>query len=161
MLPTPGPRRRGIWPSRSMSQVHRGSCHCGAVSVAFGATRALEDLPLGRCDCSFCRRHGARTMADPAGHLTILAPEGGLRRYRFGLGITDFLLCATCGVYVAPVIAHEGQHYASLNVNMLYVRDVLDAPRHPADEFRAELRAFCNRAGERARRRCERARLCT
>ena len=66
-------------------------------------------------------------MADPAGHLTILAPEGGLRRYRFGLGITDFLLCATCGVYVAPVIAHEGQHYASLNVNMLYVRDVLDA----------------------------------
>ncbi len=76
-------------------------------------------------------------MADPDGHLLIRAPEGGLRRYRFGLKITDFLICATCGVYVAPVIRHEGQHYASLNVNMLDARDDLD-PAPPLASYAGE-----------------------
>ena len=106
---------------------HCGSCHCGSVSVEFSATRPLTDLPLGRCDCSFCRRHGARTVADPGGALVIRAAAGALNRYRFGLRITDFLLCATCGVYVAALIKHEGRDYATLNANMLdALGDVVD-----------------------------------
>ncbi|MDH3666636.1 MAG: hypothetical protein OEN23_06865 [Paracoccaceae bacterium] len=76
-------------------------------------------------------------MADPEGHLVIWVPKDGLTRYRFGLKITDFLLCATCGVYVAPVIEHAGQHYASLNVNMLDVRDDLD-PAPPLASYSGE-----------------------
>ena len=120
--------------------ISKGSCHCGAVQVAFRTTRPLADLPLGRCDCSFCRRHGARTVADPGGELVIRAKT--LRRYRFGLGITDMLLCAECGVYIAAVIEHEGiEHqgrvFATLNANVLEARDTLD-PAPPLASYAGE-----------------------
>lgn len=116
-----------------------GSCHCGAVSVAFQVTRPLVDLPLRRCGCSFCRRHGARTVADPGGKLVIRA-AGALNRYRFGLGVTDMLLCANCGVYVAALITHEGRDYATLNVNMLDIREDLD-PAPPLVHYDGETAA--------------------
>lgn len=103
-----------------------GSCHCGSVTVAFGITGPLADLPLGRCECSFCRRHGARTVTDAGGALVIRAKAGALHRYRFGLRITDMLLYTECGVNVAALITHEGQDYATLNSNVLDCRDSLD-----------------------------------
>ena len=51
---------------------------------------------------------------------------GALRCYRFGLGITDMLLCTECGVYVAALIEHEGRLLATLNANVLEARDTLD-----------------------------------
>lgn len=76
-------------------------------------------------------------MADPAGELVIRAPKGGLTRYRFGLKITDFLLCANCGVYVAPLMTIRGRDYASLNVNVLDARDSLD-PAPPLASYAGE-----------------------
>ena len=38
-------------------------------------------------------------------------------RYRFGLTTADFLICRTCGVYVAAIIDIEGQNYSVLNLN--------------------------------------------
>jgi hypothetical protein len=109
-----------------LSSSHPGSCHCGAIAVEFLANHPLADLPLRRCDCSFCRRHGARTVSDPDGELVIKASGHTLRRYHFGLRITDMLLCATCGVYVAALISHEGRDNATLNANMLDARESLD-----------------------------------
>lgn len=114
-----------------------GSCHCGAITVAFQATRPIADLALRRCGCSFCRRHGARTVADPKGRLVIRAAPGALSRYRFGLGITDMLLCARCGVYVAALITHEGRDYATLNANTLDMRDDLE-PAPPLVHYDGE-----------------------
>jgi hypothetical protein len=105
--------------------------------VQFAAPRPLTDLPLGRCDCSFCRRHGARTVADPGGELVIRAQGGTLNRYRFGLRVTDMLLCATCGVYVAALITHDGRDYATLNANTLDARDSLD-PAPPLASYGGE-----------------------
>jgi len=116
---------------------HHGSCHCGAVMVAFSTPLPLAEMRLGRCDCSFCRRHGARTMSHPKGNLVIRAAKGVLSRYRFGLKVTDFLLCATCGVYVAALIEHEGRAYATLNVNLLDARDSLD-PTPPLFSYDGE-----------------------
>ena len=81
-----------------------GSCHCGAVKVALESQRAPAQMRVGRCGCSFCRRHGARTMGDREGSLRFEAAPGALIRYRFGLGITDYLLCAHCGAYVGAVM---------------------------------------------------------
>lgn len=105
---------------------YSGSCHCGAVTVDFRPAHPVTDLPLRRCGYSFCRRHGARTVADPEGDLIIRAAPGALNRYRFGLKTADFLLCLRCGVYVAAVIQRDGAAFATLNVNTLSVRDSLD-----------------------------------
>jgi hypothetical protein len=116
---------------------HTGSCHCGAVEVTFRATRPIGELALRRCDCSFCRRHGARTVADPAGEVVIRAKAGALHRYRFGLRVTDMLLCAECGIYIAAMILHEGRPLATLNVNVLDARDSLD-PKPPLVSYGGE-----------------------
>lgn len=67
----------------------------------------------------------------------IRAPKRGLVRYRFGFKITDFLLCATCGVYVAPMMTIKGSDYASMNVNVLDARDRLD-PAPPLASYGGE-----------------------
>lgn len=73
----------------------------------------------------------------PKGELVIRAKAEALRRYRFGLGITDMLLCAECGVYVAALIEHEGRTFATLNANVLEARDTLD-PAPPLASYAGE-----------------------
>lgn len=79
-----------------------GGCHCGALTVEFDTARAPGELPVRLCGCSFCARHRPRYTSDPSGHMTIRsAAEASVNRYRFGLRLADFLLCRTCGVFVA------------------------------------------------------------
>lgn len=74
-------------------------------------------------------------MADSGGELEIRAKA--LQRYRFGLGITDMLICAECGVYIAAMIEHEGRAFATLNANVLEVRNTLD-PTPPLTSYAGE-----------------------
>jgi len=98
----------------------RGGCHCGSIKIAFETDLDPGTLQLRACPCSFCRRHGAVTTSDPAGRLLIEAGQPGLLvRYRFALGITDFLLCRACGVYVAAVMEKGGGSLGVVNVNTL------------------------------------------
>ncbi len=43
--------------------------------------------------------------------------------YRFGLRTADFLVCRTCGVFVAALCDVDGATYATLNCNVLEARD--------------------------------------
>jgi hypothetical protein len=108
-------------------------------------------MRVGRCACSFCRRHGARTSGDPAGSVEFRAEPGSLSRYRFGLGITDYLLCAKCGTYVGAVMPDEGGQNGDglgiVNVNSLDIRDTFD-PAPPLHVYDGE-----DEARRRARRR--------
>jgi hypothetical protein len=124
-----------------------GSCHCGAVRIELTTDKKPEEMRVGRCACSFCRRHGARTMGDPQGAVAFRAAPGELSRYRFGLGITDFLLCAKCGTYVGAVMPDEGGTIGVVNVNSLDIRDTFDAAP-PLRHYDGE-----DDAGRRARRR--------
>lgn len=90
-----------------------GHCHCGAVRVALETAKPPGELPLRACQCGFCRTRGALTTADPDGRLSV---EGAIDRYRFGLKITDFLICAECGTYVAAVSEVEGRTLGVVNV---------------------------------------------
>ncbi|MCC8431805.1 hypothetical protein [Reyranella aquatilis] len=112
-----------------------GSCHCGAIAIALTSDKKPEEMRVGRCGCSFCRRHGARTMGDPGGSVEFRAEPGTLSRYRFGLGITDYLLCARCGTYVGAVMPGESGAIGIVNVNALDLRDTFDAapPLHHYD----------------------------
>jgi len=93
-----------------------GRCHCGAVSLSFTTRRAVEELPVRECQCTFCRKHGARTTADPEGFAEIRVRDAAaLARYRFGLATADYLVCARCGVYLAAVMEEGLRGYAVLN----------------------------------------------
>lgn len=98
--------------------LYRGQCHCGAVAVRFYTRKAIADLPLRACQCGFCRKHGARTTADPAGRAEIAVAEpSAVERYRFGLGTAEYFVCRRCGVYVAAVMSEGDKGYAVHNVN--------------------------------------------
>ncbi|HEY0436617.1 MAG TPA: aldehyde-activating protein [Phenylobacterium sp.] len=99
-----------------MSRQLAGHCHCGAIRVILETAQVAAELPVRACQCTFCSTRGALTTSDPAGHLFVEAAPGSINRYRFGLGITDFLLCAECGTYVAAVSEIEGATMGVVNV---------------------------------------------
>jgi hypothetical protein len=120
-----------------------GSCHCGNIRVALETAIDPRALPLRACQCSFCRRHGAVTTSDPDGRLVVEVRDAALlQRYRFALGITEFLVCRTCGVYVAAVMGT----LAVANVNALDEREPF-ARQPEAKHYGAET------AGDREARR--------
>ena len=127
--------------------IYPGSCHCGSIQIAYSTDKKPEEMRPGRCSCTFCRRHGARTMGDPAGSVEFRAAPGAISRYRFGLGITDYLVCRKCGAYVGAVMEDQGRLIATLNVNSLDIRDTFD-PAPPLNVYDGE-----DEAHRRARRR--------
>ena len=82
-----------------------GRCHCGNLVVEFDTAIPIAQLQLRADQCSFCRKHGARTTSDPNGRarISVRDPEQVIR-YQFGLETADFLVCARCGIYVAAVL---------------------------------------------------------
>jgi hypothetical protein len=98
--------------------IHEGGCHCGNLRFALETALPLAELPRRACQCSFCRSHGAISTSDPAGALRFTVQDSKqLIRYRFGLKLADFLVCARCGVYVAAQMIDSGKAWAVLNTN--------------------------------------------
>jgi len=111
-----------------------GRCHCGNLSLEFETGLSLAELPLRACQCSFCRAHGALSTSDPRGRVELEAKDpAGVERYRFSLGITDFLICRRCGVYVLAVAEMDGERYAVLNANALERRAEMTSRPQPMD----------------------------
>ena len=93
--------------------VQSGSCHCEGVRFSYSSDAPLT---VRECQCSFCRKHGSRNVSDPAGWIDIVS-DVPLTRYRFGLGITDFLICPTCGSYVAAAMVEGQECRSTVNLN--------------------------------------------
>jgi hypothetical protein len=96
-----------------------GSCHCGRLRTEFSTNQNPSDFTPRACDCSFCRKHGAAYVSDPAGRLLVLARHGALRKYRQGSNTADFLLCGQCGVLVAVTFEHADRVYGAVNIGCL------------------------------------------
>jgi hypothetical protein len=109
-----------------------GQCHCGRVQIRVSLSCAADDVELRACQCSFCRRHGARTFADPNGR-AIIEVEGPetLRRYRFALKTADYLVCSECGVYIGVLLEAEGAQLVTLNAAGLAVDEFQDKEAKP------------------------------
>ncbi|HWA60427.1 MAG TPA: aldehyde-activating protein [Caulobacteraceae bacterium] len=103
-----------------------GTCHCGALRAQF-ETADPEALQVRACQCGFCRRHGARTVSDPAGHLRFSFSEAATSRYRFGTGSGDFLICRGCGAYMGVVMDSVGV----LNVAAADIGSLASKPAEP------------------------------
>lgn len=111
----------------------KGSCHCGNLEVELDTAIAPEAFEVRACQCSFCSRHGARTISDPAGRLVIrVADPDKLCRYRFGLQTSEALVCGNCGCYVAAVMPEPPQR-ATLNARVLAEWERFTAPVKDVD----------------------------
>jgi len=125
-----------------------GACHCGNLELGFETARDPGDLAVRACACSFCRRHGGRTVSDPRGRVEFVVHDPSLlNRYSFGLGTAQFLVCRTCGVYVGAVMVDAGSAYASININALQTPEVFVKAAVPVSYDRESA------TGRRARRR--------
>jgi hypothetical protein len=72
------------------------------------------------CDCSFCQKHGAAYVSDPAGQLSVIVQSpDALRRYQQGSNTAQFLLCDRCGVLIAVVLEHNACIYGAVNARAL------------------------------------------
>jgi hypothetical protein len=98
---------------------HQGGCHCGNLRVRLRLTKPPEEQPVRSCACSFCLRHGTRTVSDPKGEARIWGDFSQVVRYRFGSRTADYLLCAQCGVYVAAVCDTPVGNRAVINTRCL------------------------------------------
>jgi hypothetical protein len=114
-------------PSPDHPDALHGRCHCADLTVDLSSRIAPADLRPRACDCSFCRKHGAAWVSDPAGRLRITARESTLRSYRQGSEQARFLVCGRCGVLVAVVIEHEGRRFGALNAGCLDAPSALGA----------------------------------
>jgi len=109
-----------------------GRCHCGNLALIFETDLPPDQLPLRECQCTFCRAHAAVNTSDPAGHVEIVAQDGGeLVRYLFGLRTAEFLICWCCGVYVAATCVVDGGLYATINVNVMNDRSPFSRAPEP------------------------------
>ena len=114
--------------------IHAGGCHCGNIKIEFESEIDPARMDVRACQCDFCRKHGARAIADPDGRLKIkVADDRQLSHYKFGFGTAAFLVCRQCGVYVAAVTAGEQNPRAILMVNTLNNREDFCAPEIAAD----------------------------
>lgn len=127
-----------------------GGCHCGALDIRYESEVAPEETEVRASLCSFCRKHGSRAVSDPEGRLTVTIHDAAVvRRYRFGLGTADYILCGRCGVYVAAVLSEGDALYGIAIVNALEDAERFTRSPTPAD-YSAE--------DDSARRRRRRAR---
>jgi hypothetical protein len=109
--------------------VYGGACHCGAVSARFETAIAPDAMDVRADQCGFCRRHGAKTVSDPAGRLALRFREAAVERYRFGTRSSDFIVCRACGAYMAAII--DG--FGVLNVVGADIAAFAARPARPVD----------------------------
>jgi hypothetical protein len=111
---------------------HTGGCHCGNIELRVTLTKPPEEMEVRADQCSFCRKHDALSISDPAGLARIaVRDERLLSRYRFGLKTADFYVCARCGVYVAAVCETAAGLKAVVNIRALTDCVRFTAPPRP------------------------------
>jgi hypothetical protein len=96
-----------------------GSCHCGAIRATLYATRPAAELQARACQCSFCARHGAMTVSDPAGRAVIEMDRAPLVRYQFETRTGTSLICGRCGMYAGVILEDGDRVWSALNVRGL------------------------------------------
>jgi hypothetical protein len=109
------------------ASVHPGSCQCGA--VAFEAEIDVSKPIV--CNCSRCRRLGARLAFTAPEGFRLLRGAEALTEYRFNQGVIRHQFCATCGIEpFAYGRGRDGSDMVAINVNCLDDVDPLSLPTH-------------------------------
>ncbi len=117
-----------------MTHSLKGGCHCGAIGLELALPRPPEEEVVGACQCSFCRKHNARTVSDPRASARLVLHElAELQRYSFGLSASEVVLCRRCGVYLAMLMVENGMAWTTINVDALDERARFTRPAEARD----------------------------
>lgn len=108
-----------------------GSCHCGAIRATLYATKPAAELEVRACQCSFCTRHGAKTVSDPAGRCRFEINGAALSWYRFETRTGMSLICNRCGTYAGVIIEDRDKVWSVLNARALAIPELRDRPAVP------------------------------
>ncbi|MFD2739119.1 GFA family protein [Sulfitobacter aestuarii] len=82
---------------KNPEEIHRASCHCGAVLIEAHFPDGLANAQ--RCTCSFCRRRQAANVTALADSLRVLRGADNLTLYTWGSHSAQHYFCKTCGIY--------------------------------------------------------------
>ncbi len=104
--------------------IYHGACHCGAVSATYETDAPVR---LRHDGCSFCASRGVKSASDPEGKVTLTSAKR-LTRYRFGQKSADFLICPSCGTYVATHMDGPRGAVGVINVVGLQIPELRDEP---------------------------------
>jgi len=97
-----------------MLRTCRGSCHCGAVRFEIES-----DFPeLTTCDCSMCRRRGAKMVKVHESAFTLISGGDSLAVYQFHTHTAKHYFCSICGIYPFHRKRVTPDHYG-VNVSCL------------------------------------------
>jgi hypothetical protein len=110
---------------------YEGSCHCGAIRATLYATRPASELEVRACQCSFCTRHGAKTVSDPAGRCRFEIDGAALSWYRFETRTGISLICNRCGMYAGVMIEDGDSVWSVLNARGLAMGEFKDRTAEP------------------------------
>jgi hypothetical protein len=112
---------------------YEGSCHCGAIRATLHASRPASELQVRACQCSFCTRHGAKTVSDPAGRCRFEIDGAALSWYQFETRTGMSLICNRCGMYAGVMIEDGDNVWSVLNVRGLAIVEFKDRAAEPKD----------------------------
>lgn len=101
------------------------SCHCGAVKME----ALVEPLSLTECNCSICRRYGAKWAYFTNRTARIYCSPDSLTAYRWGDHDIEFFHCMTCGClthYESAVKSDDSR--VAINARMMEPDDIDHVP---------------------------------
>lgn len=75
--------------------LHKGSCHCGAVSFEVEAPEVIDAI---ECNCSICKLTGYLHLIVPASRFRFIKGKGSLTTYTFNTGVAKHTFCSICGI---------------------------------------------------------------
>jgi hypothetical protein len=108
----------------------QGSCHCAKVRFEVDA----EPTSLSECNCSLCRRKGARYLKMPEiAAVRIIEGEDNLTTYQFNTRQAKHYFCKTCGIHVFHRPRLDPARW-SVNARCLE-GDGFDISRYPVTRF--------------------------
>ena len=100
--------------------VYEGGCHCGNLRFAFTTKLTPDQMEPRSCQCSFCIKHATGAISDPDGSLTITMKDPDqVNKYHIGIGISDFIICRNCGVYIGAHMPDGDDAYANVMAHVL------------------------------------------
>lgn len=80
-----------------MTEIKKGSCHCGAVEFEIELEDGLG--PVRRCNCSLCRRKSAYMSGVPKDKLKVTKGADKLTLYQWNTKVAKHYFCSVCGIY--------------------------------------------------------------